>query len=231
MKGLSSMQDKQYFLDFLNGHGQSNVLFEPFISRIHTETLIWRRGVHLWDTPEAYVDTLVALSQRTRADVVFCDMRNYTYDENKRLIHAIEMYLDADGVGFGVICDQTRDLAIAENSESVCIAAVYGKANSNSLPIIRMDGSLQDAIERGDSGWFTQDNAEEYLRKSNGQIRILGGLGKNTVLKSSPVEIYAEVERLANAYPGQWGCGSGFEIPEENYLELISLLGAFGRIR
>jgi len=225
------MQDKQCFLDFLNGHGRSNVLFEPFISRVHTETLIWRRGSHLWDTPEAYVDTLVALSQRTRADIVFCDMRNYTPAENKRLIHTIEMYLDADGIGFGVICDQAGDLALAENSESVCTAAVYGNARSDSLPIIRMDGSLQDAIERGDSGWFARGDAEECLQKSNGRIRILGGLGEQKVLNSSPVEIYAEVERLAKVYPGQWSCGSGFEIPEENYLELISLLGAFGRIR
>ncbi len=225
------MQDKQCFLDFLNGHGRSNVLFEPFIGQVHTETLIWRRGRHLWDTPEAYVDTLVALSQRTRADVVFCDMRTYADAEKERLIHAMDVCPDADGIGFGVICEQAADLALAENSTSVCVAAVYGDAVTNSLPIIRMDGSLQEAITRGDSGWFAQEDAEEYLQQSNGKIRILGGLGKNTVLNSSPVAIYAEVERLAKTYPGQWACGSGFEIPEENYLELISLLGAFGRIR
>ncbi len=224
------MQDKQCFLDFLTGHGKSNVLFEPFISKLHTETLIWRRGRHLWDTPEAYIDTLVALSERTRADVVFCDMRTYAGAEKERLIHAIEVYPDTNRIGFGVICEQAEDLALAENSQSICIAAVYGEAGSDSIPIIRMDGSLQDAIERGDAGWFAQDNAEIYLRQSNGRIRIFGGLGRKTVLNSSPVEIYAEVERLAKAYPGQWSCGSGFEIPEENYLELISLLGAFGRI-
>lgn len=225
------MQDKQCFLDFLLGNGKSNVLFEPFISQVHTETLIWRRGRHLWDTPEAYVDTLVALSERTRADVVYCDMRTYTDAEKERLLHAIEVYPEINGVGFGIICERAEDLALAENNQSICIAAVYGEARSSSIPIIRMDGSLQDAMERGDSGWFAQDHAEEYLRQSNGKIRILGGLGKNLLLNSSPVEIYAVVERLAMTYPGQWSCGSGFEIPEKNYLELISLLGAFGRIR
>jgi len=225
------MQDKQCFLDFLNGCGKSNVLFEPYISRVHTETLIWRRGRHLWETPESYVDTLVALSQRTRADVVFCDMRAYTEDEKVRLIRAMECYPDTDRIGFGVICDHAEDLTLAENSESVCAVAVYGDAKSEHVPIIRMDGCLQDAMERGDCGWFARENAEEYLRQADGRIRILGGLGKNTILNSSPVEIYAEVERLAKNYPGQWSCGSGFEIPEENYLELISLLGAFGRIR
>lgn len=225
------MQDKQYFLDFLAGHGKSNVIFEPFISRVHTETLIWRRGKHLWDTPEAYIDTLVALSERTRADVVFCDMRTYANAEKEHLIHAMDMYPDANGIGFGVICDKAEDLALAEKSKSICVAAVYGEAKSDFVPVIRMDGFLQDAIERGDAGWFAQDNAEEHLQQSGRRIRILGGLGQNIVLKSSPVEIYAEVERLAKTYPGQWSCGSGFEIPQENYLELISLLGAFGRIR
>lgn len=225
------MQDKQYFLDFLAGRGTANVLFEPFISRMHTETLIWRRGGHLWDTPETYVDTLAALSRRTRADVIFCDMRFYANDEKERLLRAAENYTDADGIGFAVICDNAEDLALAEKSPVICSAAVYGDAVSECLPVIRMDGSLRDAVKRGDSGWYAADNAEQHLRDAGRNIRILGGLGRDFILGGSPVNIYAEVERLALTYPGQWACGSGFEVPAENYLELISLLGAFGRIR
>lgn len=225
------MQDKQYFLDFLKGRGTVNVLFEPFISRMHTETLIWRRGRHLWDTQEMYVDTLAALSRRTRADVVFCDMRNYADAEKENLLHTMKNYTETDGIGFGVICGCAEDLALAENSDIVCSAAVYGNAVSSRIPVIRMDGTLDDAIARGDAGWYTEDHAEQYLLEANGRIRILGGLGRDFILHGSPVNIYAEVERLAKKYPGQWACGSGFEIPEENYLELISLLGAFGRIR
>lgn len=225
------MQDKQYFLDFLEGRGTVNVLFEPFISRIHTETLIWRRGGHLWDTPETYVDTLAALSRRTRADMVFCDMRNYADAEKEYLLHAMENYTETDGIGFGVICGCKEDLALAEKSNAVYSAAVYGNAAAERLPVIRMDGTLADAIARGDAGWYASTNAEQYLLEADGRIRILGGLGREFVLHGSPVNIYAEVERLAKEYPGQWACGSGFEVPAENYLELISLLGAFGRIR
>jgi len=224
------MQNKQYFLDFLAGRGSFSVLFEPFLSRMHTETLIWRRGSHLWDTPEQYVATLLSLSERTRADVIFCDMRFYTDAEKPALLRAMENAADTD-IGMAVICDNAADLALAENSDAVCSAAVYGNAVPEHLPVIRMDGSLTDAIARGDAGWYAADRAEAYLREADGRIRILGGLGRDFVLSGSPVDIYAEVERLAKAYPGQWACGSGFEIPNENYLELISVLGAFGRIR
>ena len=225
------MQDKQYFLDFLAGHGTANVLFEPFVGRMHTETLIWRRGEHLWDTPGHYVDTLLALSERTRADVIFCDMRYYASAEKEELIHTMEARQETAEVGFAVICDNAEDLALAENSPVVCSAAVYGHACSERLPVIRMDGRLEDAIARGDRAWYAADCAEQHLNAAGETIRILGGLGRDFILGGSPVNIYAEVERLAAAYPGQWACGSGFEIPEENYLELISLLGAFGRIR
>ncbi len=225
------MQDKQYFLDFLHGCGTKNVLFEPMIGRMHTETLIWRRGEHLWSTPEMYVDTLVALSRRTLADVVFCDMRFYADAEKVRLIRAMEEYTETDRVGFGVICDCAKDLALAENSDTVCAAAVYGNTPAKRIPVIRMDGTLTEAIARGDAGWYAPDQAERYLKDAGGRIRILGGLGREFVLNGSPVNIYAETERLAATYPGQWACGSGFEIPAENYLELISVLGSFGRIR
>lgn len=223
------VQDKHYFLDFLAGHGTNNVLFEPFLHRRHAETLIWRRGEHLWNTADAYVETLVALSHRTKADVVFCDMRIFA--DTEKMFRSMETYSSDNGIGFGVICNTPKDLALAEKSSVVCLAAVYGNAQSRQLPIIRMDGTLADAITRGDAGWYAADKAEQHLKEADGRIRILGGLGPELILHSSPVKIYAEVERLAAEYPGQWACGSGFEIPEEYYLELISLLGAFGRIR
>ena len=225
------MQNKQYFLDFLSGQGRVNVIFEPFIRRSHTEALIWRRGPHLWNTPAAYAATLVALAPRTRTDMVFCDMRMFVGSEKEELIRAIESWRNTEGIGFGVICDNEQDLSIAEASPAVCTAAVYGNAVSNRVPVIRMDGILAEAIARGDAGWYAGDNAEKALEEARGRIRILGGLGREFVLQGSPVKIYEKVERLAEKYPGQWACGSGFEIPDDHYLELISVLGAFGRIR
>ena len=225
------MQNKRYFLDFLSGKGSVNVIFEPFISRAHTETLIWRRGAHLWETPAAYVDTLFSLSPRTRSDVVFCDMRAFPDPQKEELLRTIENFRDAEDIGFGVICEVEKDLFLAERCPAVITAAVYGGAVSKRLPLIRMDGTLEDAIARNDAGWYASDDAAAHLKKAEGRIRILGGLGRQLVLATSPVEIYGAVADLAAEYPGQWACGSGFEIPDDRYLELISVLGAFGRIR
>ena len=51
------------------------VLFAPFVSQYLTEQLIWRRGIHLWQTPQSYIDTLTSLRERTYADVVIVDAR------------------------------------------------------------------------------------------------------------------------------------------------------------
>ncbi len=221
----------RYFTDFLLGKGSVNVIFEPFIPRDNVENLIWRRGEHLWHTPSSYLDTLASLTDRTRADVVFADIRSFNDEEKAETVRFIEEYSTDDGIGFALICDSGADIALAESCEKICCVAAYGEITSEKLPVIRMDGSVEDAIGRGDSGYFALENAEELLGKYGDRIRILGGLGRDFVLGSSPVTIYSYVEELAKKYPGKWACGSGTSIGGQNYLELISLLGAFARIR
>lgn len=223
-------KNHQFFTDFLLGRGSVNVIFEPFIPRVNVENLIWRRGQHLWDTPAAYIDTLISLTDRTRADVVFADMRGHDTEWKRELIRCIEAYDIKDGVGFSLICGCEEDITLAERCERICCAAVYGELTS-SLPTIRMDGNIEDAIERGDCGYFAESDAEKLLKKYGDDIRILGGLGRDYILSSSPVTIYSYVDEVAKKYPGKWACGSGTAIGGENYLELISLLGAFARIR
>lgn len=223
-------RDKQYFLDFLAGHGKVNVLFEPFLSHTHAETLIWRRGEHLWNTPENALDTLTYLTERTQADVVFSDIRSLSEDAKAEMFTAISAIAKDNPLGYGVICN-SEDISQCEAAEGICCLCVYGGGVSEKLPVIRMDGSAEDAIARGDCGWFCPDHAEDFLGTYGDRIRILGGLGLDTIVGGSPVVIYDRVEKIARDYPGKWACGSGGIVPDENYLELISLLGAFARIR
>ena len=108
---------------------------------------------------------------------------------------------------------------------------LYGDLTSEKLPVIRLDGSIEDAIARGDAGYFAERGYEDLLNEYGGKIRILGGLGVEEIISAQPVEIYNKVEEIFRRYPGQWACGSGGVLGEGNYLELISLLGAFGRVR
>lgn len=221
--------NKEYFISFLRGKGKKAVIFEPFVSRTHTETLIWRRGDELWDTPQHYIDTLVSLSERTLSDVIFADMRLYDFGGKRRLLEYIS-HKDFSPRGFGIITDSSNDIASAEESGADVIAA-YGDIKSKALPTIRMDGDIENAILLGYDGWYAPDSAKEYLTKYGDKIRVLGGLGVKWVEGSSPMEIYTEVGEIHKQYGSSWACGSGGEISSDKYLELISLLGAFGRIR
>ena len=221
-------RDKQVFLDFLRGQGTFPVLFEPYLSRRHTETLVWRRGPQLWDTPAHILDTLLSQTERTRADVLFVDLRPMTPEEKRESAREILAAKEkAPEIGFGVLCADEEDLRAGEASADVL--CLYGDLASDRLPVIRMDGTLSDAIRRRDCAWFAQEDAEEALREADGRIRICGGLGIDRL--NSPAEVYARVERLTAEFGPSWAVGSGGEIPESDYLGLIAMLGAYARVR
>ena len=217
----------RYFTEFLMGRGAVPVLFEPFLSKTHAETLIWRRGEHLWASEEAVIGTLLSLTDRTRADVIVLDpaVKPYT-DALPDLIRKKRAETD---VGFCLLCRTERDLAIAEACADC--AGLYGDLMTGKLPVIRMDGGIEDAVSRGDCGYFAQSGCEDLLEKYGDRIRILGGLGVEEIIAAQPVEIYSKVEEIFRKHSGRWACGSGGVIGRDNYLELISLLGAFGRVR
>lgn len=223
-------RSKQNFLDFLSGKGSLPVIFEPFLSFTHAETLIWRRGKHLWDTPDSYIDTLAYLTERTQADMIFPDLRRYDSAGKTALLDEITKFSKNTSLGTGIICD-SDDIEMFENTPGIDCLCVYGKGKSEKLPVIRMDGSAEDAVLRGDSAWFCPDHAEDYLDTYRGKLLILGGLGLDTLVGGSPVGIYDRVEKIWQTFGSGWACGSGGTVPDENYLELISLLGAFARIR
>lgn len=234
--------NKSYFTSFLTGNGTKTVLFEPFISRYHTETLIWRRGNELWDTPEHYIDTLIALSERTLSDVIFADIRAYRKEDKLSLFHAIcDRVEKISPRGFGIITDCKEDVALAEKCGAVDVLMLYGDVVSDVIPSIRaacrMDEDINSAISCGYCGCFVSSGIDELLPKYGKSIRLLGGLAElvglvgNSDEPSSPVKIYSTVASLSEKYRKEWACGSGGMIHDNDYLTLISLLGAFGRTR
>ncbi len=222
--------NKKYFIDCLTGKSVKPVMFEPFLSRTHAETLIWRRGRDLWLTPENYLNTLTDVSERTYSDIIFVDLR--LFDENgKRILFELINRKDATPRGYGIITDTECDITAAEESSAVDVIAAYGNIKSCRIPTIRMDGSIDDAAELGYEGWFAPDSVEEYLAEYGDRIRILGGLGVNRIESSSPAAIYERIDKIHREYGNIWACGSGGTISDKGYLELIAMLGAFGRIR
>ena len=217
----------RYFTEFLMGRGTVPVIFEPFLSQTHAETLIWRRGEHLWASAEAVIDTLISLADRTRADVIVLDPSTLPYTDS--LPGLIRQKRTKTELGFCLLCRTEEALAAAE--ECADCVGLYGGLTTDKLPVIRMDGTIEEAISRGDAGYFAERGCEELLERYGDQIRILAGLGVEEIIAAQPVKTYDKVEEIFSRYPGKWACGSGGVFGDGNYLELISLLGAFGRVR
>jgi hypothetical protein len=217
----------RYFTDFLLGRGTLPVLFEPFLSRTHTETLIWRRGEHLWNTTGAVIDTLISLTDRTRSDVITLDMASLPSTDG--IAGIIAEARKSTEIGFCLLCRTPEELAAAESCAD-CVG-LYGALTTDKLPVIRMDGCVEDAIRFGDCGYFAFSDCETLLERYGDQIRILGGLGVDSVTSAAPVALYDSVGEIFHKYPGKWACGSGGTVGDDAYLALISLLGAFGRVR
>lgn len=222
--------NKRYFLDFLLGTGDVHVLFEPYFSRENAEALIWRRGDHLWDSPKEYIKTMLSVAERTQSDVMVCDIGLFGGNNKLLFIEYLRKYmLKGRPVGTCVICHSQDDVDMTSDiADCLCI---YGNAKSKIAPCIRMDGSINDAISRGDSGWFARDNVEHYLETYGDKIRVLGGLGADFIESSSPARIQKTVERLAEKYKGKWATGSGCAVSKDKYLELASMLWAFLKLR
>ncbi|MBQ3859108.1 MAG: hypothetical protein II779_01160, partial [Clostridia bacterium] len=147
-----------------------------------------------------------------------------------RLRDAVLTEKGAEGeIGFGFLCAVREDVDLAEPAADAL--GLYGDLPCPALPVIRMDGTLADAVRRGDCAWFAADGirAEDALAEALGKIRVLGGLGVGEL--SSPAPLYARVEKLGAEYPGEWGPGSGGTVAEDDYLGLIAMLGAYARIR
>ena len=207
-------------------------LFEPFVAPKLTEQLIWRRGSHLWNTPEHYADTMISLRERTLSDVVFLDARPYDRSDLTVLLNRAESKIPPSS-GAVLLCDDPDTLSLAESYSSVCAIGGYGpRLCPGKKPLIRMDGTPDAAIREGAAGYYAERNGVDLWKQYRNRIAICGGLGAVCCEQNSPVGLHAEIETCAketnNAgfLPGSGGC-----ISEHHYLQLISLLEGVIRLR
>ena len=204
-------------------------LFEPFIHTALAEQLIWRRGEHLWSTPEPYIDTLVSLREQTESDVVVADTRQFggTLD---LLYRTIVKYVD-DHLRFVCLCDTKEAAELADRCGGVCAVGCYGDVRADK-PAILMDGTAEDAVSLGYAGWFAPNRGEEYWDEYGDRIAILGGLGQDYLCKTGPAGIHKRCEKLYSVTENRrYALGSGGCLPNENYLEFISMLGIYKRYK
>ena len=207
------------------------VLFAPFVSQYLTEQLIWRRGIHLWQTPQSYIDTLTSLRERTYADVVIVDARLFP-DQMRECADAMERFA-ADGIRYVPLCATPAQARYFDTVEAVCAIGMHGEIHRGRLPVIAMEHTLSAAIDAGCAGWYCRDGAlERHWDDAHDKIAILGGLGEDWVCAASPAAIHHRAEdcfrHTANV---RMAIGSGGMLSDTAYLSLISLLGIYRRYR
>ena len=225
-----STPSKENFLASLRREcGARPTLFEPFIHRALAEQLIWRRGPQLWDTPAHYVDTMVSLRERTQADVIILDAREYCMRSIFEMLYAAET-LTPKTSGCVVLCRSQEQVAECAHSPVVCAIGGYEDTHPYCIPFIRMDKTVTHAIMEGAHGWFAPDNAEDDYAQYGKSLSICGGLGADTVSAMEPLAIHRRVQSLIDTTQNRgYLIGSGGEIAESAYLSLISMLGIYIR--
>ena len=225
-----STPSKENFLAALRReNGARPTLFEPFIHRALAEQLIWRRGPQLWDTPAHYVDTMVSLRERTQADIIILDAREYCMRSLFEMLHAAETMIPETS-GCVVLCRTQAQVAECAHSPAVCAIGGYEDTHPYVIPFIRMDKTVTHAVMEGAHGWYAPDHAEDYYAQHGNSLCICGGLGADAVSAMEPLAIYRRVQALIDT-TGNRGylIGSGGEVAEAAYLSLISLLGIYVR--
>lgn len=204
-------------------------LFEPFIHTRTAEQLLWRRGEHMWNTPEMYIDTLFHLNELTCSDVVVADTRLFG-GELDIFYRTIVRYA-TDCIRFAVLCNNQEAADLADRCGGVCAVGVYGNVRSNK-PMVMMDQTPDDAVRGDCAGWFAPNDAERYWDEYSDRIAILGGLGADCIAATGPVSIHKRCEKLYTQTDNRrFALGSGGCISDGHYLELISMLGIYKRYR
>ena len=208
------------------------VLFAPFISQYLAEQLIWRRGVHPWQTAQSYIDTLTALRERTYADVVIADCRLFGNDGKCMLADAMKDHA-ADGLRYVALCGNTEQAAFFDGVDAVCAIGIYGPIHCGKLPVIAMEHTITEAIAHGCAGWYCRDGLlETHWETHHNAIAVLGGLGEDWVYRASPSAIHKRAEEwFTRSGNVRTAIGSGGMLPDDAYLSLISLLGIYRRFR
>ena len=225
-----STPSKENFLAVLRRQPDARpTLFEPFIHPRLAEQLIWRRGPQLWDTPAHYVDTMVSLRERTQADVIILDARQYCMRSLFEMLAAAET-LTPPTSGCVVLCRTQAQVSECIHSPVVCAVGGYEDTHPYVKPFIRMDKTAEYALSEDADGWFAPSDAESNFEQYHASLSICGGLGAETVSAMEPLAIHRRVQSLIDTTQNcGYLIGSGGEIAESAYLSLISLLGIYIR--
>lgn len=204
-------------------------LFEPFIEASVAEQLIYRRGEHLWNTPEGYIDTLCSAGEMTDSDVITVNARLWRGREDELFHTLVERATDT--LRFVCICNSKEVAHMADRCGGVCAVAVYGDITAHK-PTIRMDGTAEDALRMGCAGWFAPHDAENYWDEYSDRIAILGGLGEDYLTATGPVSIHRRCEKIYKITDNRrYALGSGGCIPDKQYLKFISMVGIYKQYR
>lgn len=208
------------------------VLFMPYIPQYLAEQLIWRRGSHLWETPEAYIDTITSLQEQLHADTAIADSRLFPDDALAAFAHRMEKHAD-NGVRYVVLCHSEKQTSYFDCMDAVCALGVYGKIHCGKLPVIAMAHTPEEAISAGCAGWFCSNgDGEKYWDRLHHSIAVLGGIDASWIQSVSPVEIYRRIENFsADTRNQRAAIGIGGDLSNESYLQLISLLAIYENLR
>ncbi len=223
-----------HFLKILmrKGSPAAPSLFEPLIHIRLAEQLIWRRGVHVWDTPTHILEAMISLQERIGADVVTVDARIFqTQLELRDLLTAADIMMHEEQ-RIVLLCDRADMQAMAEQSDHVCAIAGYGQTKPLGLPFIRMDGCIEDAVRENAAGYFAAEQAGPLWQRWHDRVAICGGLDARWVEEASPIEIHRRITALtAETKNCGYLVGTGGTVCEDAYLSLISMLGIMQQLR
>ena len=168
---------------------------------------------------------MVSLRERTQADVVVLDARATEKDALARMLAAAQTLIPSTSAAV-LLCETDEAAVLCEGSPIVCAIGGYGDTAPMHKPFIRMDGTVEHALDEGADGYFAQACAETLFDRYGERITICGGLGAEEVSGMEPLAIHRRVQALVDATHGRgYLIGSGGEIAEAAYLSLISLLG------
>lgn len=236
------MPDYREFLRALARRPGRPTLFEPYPARSIAQTLIWRSGSNLWDTPAHRTATLISLYEYMHADTVIVEADGSDIEE----ILACECLLP-DGMRFTVIGLDAAALAAADRSDAVCAVAspVLLSGRDFAKPLIFMAynaiannakasnaSCVKAAIACHNAGIHVPAHAERLWREHGADIAILGGFGMDRINEARPLAIHRAVRELYALTGGAgYALGSGhIGDGAVDYLGFISLLGMYNTL-
>jgi len=225
-------QDYREFLRCLRREAGRPTLFEPFFDKTIAQTLIWRSGSNLWDTPSHRTATLISLYEYVHADTVIVQADGNEITEVLAMARLLP-----EGMRFTVIGKDEAALEAADRHEAVSAVAsaklLSGRDFEKPFIFLAKDeAQTENAIINGAAGIYVPKNAENIWNYYGSHIAVLGGFGVNFINEDRPIPIHRRVRALHELTGGAgYALGSGNDGDYEiRYLGFISMLGMYNEL-